>query len=117
MNDTLPLNDSRDEIKFVTGERGKGMSTVTLVVRNERRTRLERVKEQLIAGLRWYHRNWAKAYILQYMTLAPLLLLVGLAFFVAEMAGLSAIFITLSCMHFILLGASMRAYRYGGKEL
>ena len=105
------LEQEWDNIEFVTGERGKGMSTLAIEIRNEQKTRMERIKEQLNRGLRWYWLHVKALYMVLYVFLAPMYLLVGLLMFARNNTMLVAtVFITLSCMMFIVLGAAMARY-------
>ena len=103
-----------DKIEIVTGERGKGMSTLAIQI--ERRTMLERLKAQLARGLRWHDQNRSLVHMILYAIIGPCYLLVGLVNFRDGFEIPATVFITISCMMFILLGAAMERYAHGGKE-
>jgi len=103
-----------DKIEIVTGERGKGMST--LAIQPERRTMLERLKGQVINSLRWYDQNSPQFVMVVNIILAPASLFLGLVLFGSDMAILATLFITSSCVLFIVLGAAMMMYAHGGND-
>jgi len=106
------LEQEWDNIEFVTGERGKGMSTLAIHI--NRRTVWERLKDQLAKGLRWYDQHRLPIFGTIYAILGPFYLFIGLLNFREGFVVAAAIFITLSCMMYIVLGAAMMKYAHGG---
>jgi len=61
----------------------------------------------------WYRENRALFHLGLYTFLAPMYLLVGLVMFARNDTIPAAIFITLSCLLFIIQGAAMARYLHG----
>jgi len=109
------LSGDWDKIKIVTGERGKGMSTLAIQI--ERRTVREQSKDLLARYHRWYVQNNSLIYMILYAILGPCYLFMGLVIFKdGTLEILATILITGSCMMFIGLGAAMERYAHGGND-